>query len=60
MGFDSSRVNAAIVSRQEQRAFIPIYGRRTHGPASIGRSGREIQEKTSILFNSPAAAPIPG
>ena len=25
MGFYSSRVNPAIVSRQEQRAFIPIY-----------------------------------
>jgi hypothetical protein len=25
MGFDSSRVNPAIVSRQEQQAFIPIY-----------------------------------
>jgi len=43
MGLNSSRVNPAIVSREEQRAFIPIYENYQWHPAFGGLISRLIR-----------------
>src|SRR5262249_51345431 len=57
MGFDSSRVNATIVSWQELRAFIPIYKRRKDVGIAVRnlskRFGR-FQAVDGVTFEVPA------
>jgi hypothetical protein len=59
MGFYSSRVNPAIVSRQEQRAFIPIYCKLGYVPynaacaEALTADGRDIEEPP--LHDAPKA-----